>query len=142
MLNFKNLDDLNFKVIDITNQGTPDLTIHLNKITFSKKLIDDMGYPPFVCAMLDEENKYFALKSCKSQGDGSKTFPFSKSRTEQTSALSISAKAILQLLRTTMHSEWDSNHRYCMTGTYFSEQKTMVFDLNDAQELPLRKNQQ
>ncbi len=138
MLKFKKFDEFKFEVIDVTIQGTPDIIVNLNKITFTKKVIEDMGYPPFICAMIDAENKAFAIKGCKAEGEN--TFKFSKPRASQTSAISMSSRAILRLLRAVMRDEWDKEHRYRLTGVYFPESKAMVFDLNEAKGIPISKD--
>lgn len=38
-------EDFCFEVIDVSISGMPDLHITKNQITFTRKLVEEMGYP-------------------------------------------------------------------------------------------------
>ena len=40
-----NFANINLEVIDITTNATPDLFINQNAVTFSKRVLEDLGYP-------------------------------------------------------------------------------------------------
>lgn len=63
MKDFKNI---NFDIIDLTVNATPDIYINKNNITFIKKVLEDLGYPANVQYCVSAENKVFAVRACKS----------------------------------------------------------------------------
>lgn len=131
MLTFK---DFEFEVIDISVQGTADLYVNQTGLTFSKKLLEDMGYPAYVRPMIDAKNKAFAVQTCK-QGDD-KAMKFSKPRNEQSSGYSTNSNALSRTVRTVMGDIWKDAMRYKITGIYDAAAKAMIFDLSGAEELP------
>lgn len=134
MFDFQNFDDFQFEVIDVTIPGTPDMHITQNGITFSRRLVEDMGYPQFVRPLVDVKNKAFALKVCKADSDNA--MRFSKPKGEQKGAVQYHASAIRLMLRSIMGDAWQEQNRYHTTGVWFPEAKAMVFDLSAAKELP------
>lgn len=64
MKDFKNI---NFELIDINVNSTPDLYINRATITFSKKVLEDMNYPANVQYCISPENRVFAIRACKSK---------------------------------------------------------------------------
>ena len=63
-----NLDfsTLNFETIDANINSYPDMYINQNGITFTKKVLEDLGYPAYVLCLLDAKAKVFAIRMCKS----------------------------------------------------------------------------
>ena len=61
-----NFANINLEVIDITTNATPDLFINQNAVTFSKRVLEDLGYPANVQYCTDAANKVFAVRVCKS----------------------------------------------------------------------------
>jgi hypothetical protein len=140
---FKNFNEFNFEVIDVAVQGTPDMYVNINGLTFSKKLVEDMNYPAFVRPLVDAENKALAIQICKQTDD--KAIKFSKPRGEQNGSINIASNVLLRTTRTMMRDEWKNDNRYKITGIYFSEVKAMVFDLTSSKEMTafrIRKNKQ
>lgn len=131
---FKNFNEFNFEVVNVSIQGTPELFVNLNGITFSKKMIEDMNYPAFIRPFVDVENKALAFQACK-QGDDH-AIKFSKPRGEQNSSISLQNNVLLLTARTVMKDAWKDDCRYCMTAIYFPEAKAMVVDLTSATEIP------
>lgn len=134
MFDFQNFEDFQFEIIDVSVTGTPDMHITRNGVTFTRRLIEDMGYPQYVKPMLDANNKAFALKACKADSEGA--MRFSKPKGEQKRSFVTSIFAIRQVLRTLMGEQWKEENRYHLTGSWFPEAKAMIFDLNAAKELP------
>ena len=85
-----NFSAISLEVIDITTNATPDIFINQNCITFSKRVLEDLGYPQNVQYCADAANKVFAIRFCKASEV--KATPFSKPKAEQTSTLSCSSK--------------------------------------------------
>jgi len=134
MLDTMCFENFSFEVIDVSMTGTPDIHITQNGITFTRRLIEDMGYPLYVTPMIDMKNKAFAIKECKATNEHA--ISFSKPKGEQKGAIITSSTAIRKMIRGLMGNQWDKLNRYHVTGIWYAEAKAMVFDLNAARELP------
>lgn len=121
--------NITLKVIDITMNSTPDLYINQNNITFSKRALEDMGYPGYVQYCVDAEHAVFAVRACK--GTESRAVPFFKGNTEQVKTLSCGSKAIHDVI-THLIPEYKEKKRYKVIGQYDSERKIMYYDLSEA----------
>ena len=88
---------LNFETIDSNINAYPDMFLNQNGLTFTKKVLEDLGYPAFVLCLLDTKARVFAIRSCKSNEP--KGFKFSKPRGEQKGVVTISNKNLLDPLR-------------------------------------------
>ncbi len=88
---------LNFETIDPRINAYPYMYINLNGVTFTKKVLEDLGYPAYVLCLLDVKAKVFAIRMCKSNEP--KGFKFSKPRGEQKGVVTISSKNLLEPLR-------------------------------------------
>ncbi len=129
MKDFKNI---NFDVIDLTVNATPDIYINKNTITFTKKVLEDLGYPANVQFCTSAVEKVFAVRACK--GNEVKSTPFSKPKSEQTNTLSISNKNVVESVRTLLKESCTSTHRYKVTGYFDAESRTIFFDIEKAVE--------
>lgn len=132
-----NFNSINLEVIDLNTNLAPDIFINQNCITFSKRVLEDLGYPPTVQYCLDAEHKVFAIRVCK--GNEVKAVTFSKPKAEQTVTLSNGSKNLREVI-ITMIPGYDSNNRYKVTGEYDAEKKIMYFDMAEAKVIPLRSN--
>lgn len=129
MKNFKNI---NFDIIDLTVNATPDIYINRNSITFTKKVLEDLGYPANVQYCISAENKVFAIHACKS--NEAKSTQFSKPKAEQTKTLSTSNKNFFESVRTLMKDSCNPKLRYKVTGYFDTESRTIFFDMEEALE--------
>ena len=92
-----NFNELNFEVIDSNVNAYPDIYINQNGVTFSKKVVEDLGYPAYILCQLDPQNRVFAIRMCKSNEP--KGFKFAKPRAEQKGTVSIGSKNDLLVLQ-------------------------------------------
>ena len=83
---------LNFETIDSNINAYPDMFINQNSVTFTKKVLEDLGYPAYVLCMLDAKAKVFAIRMCKSNEP--KGFKFSKPKGEQKGVVTIGTKCV------------------------------------------------
>jgi len=134
MFDTMNFEDFSFEVIDVSITGTPDVHITQNGITFTRRLVEDMGYPLYVTPMIDAKNRAFAIKECKATNEHA--ISFSKPKGEQKGAIVTSSTTIRSMIRAMMGDLWEKTNRYHITGIWYAEAKAMVFDLNTARELP------
>lgn len=127
MKDFKNIS---FDVIDLTVNASPDIYINKGGITFTKKVLEDLGYPANVQYCISAENKVFAIRVCRS--NDAKSTPFSKPRAEQTTTLSTNNKNFVESVKALLKDSQDPNMRYKVTGHFDAESKTMFFDMEEA----------
>lgn len=121
--------NVTLKVIDISMNTAPDLYVNQNNITFSKRALEDMGYPAYVQYCVDAEQAIFAVRACK--GTESRAFPFFKSNNDQAKTLSCGSKAIRDVI-THLIPNYMEKKRYKIEGHYDSERKIMFYDLQEA----------
>ena len=112
-MNF-DFSSLNFETIDSNINAYPDMYLNQSGVTFSKKVLEDMGYPAYVLCLLDGKAKVFAIRMCKSSEP--KGFKFSKPRGEQKGVVTISSKNLLEPLRAATGEDWVPGKRYRVRG--------------------------
>ena len=132
-----NFSTINLEVIDINTNATPDIFINVNCITFSKRVLEDLGYPQNVQYCVDAAHKIFAIRSCK--GNEAKATPFSKPKAEQSSTLSCSSKNLRDVI-VALIPNYDAKTRYKVSGEYDSENRVMYFDMTQVEEANYRTN--
>ena len=120
---------LNFEIIDSNINAHPDMYINQNGVTFTKKVLEDLGYPAYVLCMLDAKAKVFAVRMCKSNEP--KGFKFSKPKGEQKGVVTICSKNLLDPLRAMTGENWTTGKRYRVCGFWVADEKTMCFDLSE-----------
>lgn len=122
--------NINLEVLDLSTNVMPDIFINLNGVTFSKRVLEDLNYPPTVQYGTDPEHKVFGIRVCKS--NEAKAVAFSKSRNEQNSTLSCGNKNLHDILAQLI-PEFQPKKRYKVVGEYDAENRTMYFDMNTAE---------
>ena len=98
---------LNFETIDSNINAYPDMFLNQNGVTFTKKVLEDLGYPAFVLCLLDAKARVFAIRSCKSNEP--KGFKFSKPRGEQKRKVN-STQAVLSSKKAPKHDKKEAQH--------------------------------
>lgn len=136
-MNF-DFSSLNFETIDSNINAYPDMYLNQSGVTFSKKVLEDLGYPAYVLCLLDAKAKVFAIHMCKSNEP--KGFKFSKPRGEQKGVVTISSKNLLEPLRAATGEDWVPGKRYRVRGFWVADAKTMCFDLNEGVQEDFRQN--
>ena len=106
-----------------------DMYINLNGVTFTKKVLEDLGYPAYVLCLLDAKAKVFAIRMCKSNEP--KGFKFFNSRGEQKGVVMISRKNLLEPLRAATGENWVPGKWYRVRSFWVADAKHMCFDLNE-----------
>ena len=101
---------LNFETLDANVNAYPDIFINQNGVTFTKKVVEDLGYPAYVLCQLDAKNRVFAVRMCKSNEP--RGFKFSKPKGEQKTTVSITNKNLVEPIRSAMGKEWERDKRY------------------------------
>ena len=138
-MNF-DFSSLNSETLDANVNAYPDLFVNQNGVTFTRKVLEDLGYPAYVLCLLDPKARVFAIRACKS--NEAKGFKFSKPKGEQKGVVTISNKNLLDPLRRVIGEEWVSGKRYKVRGFWVADAKTMCFDLNEGVQEDFRSNTQ
>ena len=131
---------LNFETLDANVNAYPDLFINQNGVTFTKRVIEDLGYPAYVLCLLDPKAKVFAIRACKSNEP--KAFKFSKAKSEQKGVVTIGNKNLLDPLRKVNGEGWIPGKRFRVRGFWVADAKTMCFDLNEGVQEDFRSTAQ
>lgn len=108
----------------------PDIFINRSSVTFSRCVLDFLGYPAFVQYLVDPKNRVFAIRACK--GNETKAKPFSKPRTEQTATVCCSVKAFHATLARLI-PEYSEDKRYMVRGVTHGDEKILYFPMKDAE---------
>ena len=136
-MNF-DFSSLNFETIDSNINAYPDMYLNQSGVTFSKKVLEDLGYPAYVLCLLDAKAKVFAIRMCKSNEP--KGFKFSKPRGEQKGVVTISSKNLLEPLRAATGEDWVPARGTAFAVSGLLTRKTMCFDLNEGVQEDFRQN--
>ena len=131
--------NITLEVIDINSNATPDMFINQNRVTFSKRVLEDLNYPPYIQYCLDPGQNIFAIRSCK--GSEAKATPFSKPRGEQTTTLICNNKNLLDVIRS-MIPNADPKKRFKIVGQFDPESKTIYYEMASAEVNTYRGNRE
>ncbi len=129
---------LSLETLDANVNLYPDIYVNATGVTFSKKVVEDLGYPAYVLCQLDAKNRVFVVKTCKSNEP--KGFRFSKPKAEQKGTVCISNKNLLEPLRSAMADIWQTGKRYRATGFWVADAKAMCFELSEATQEVFRES--
>lgn len=128
---------IKLEVIDINTNARPELYINKYGITFSKKILEDMGYPQNVQYCADAPNHVFAIRACKPRD--ARSVPFSKVKSEQTTSLVCNNKNLRDVLGS-MVPGYSVENRYSVSGEYDAENRVMYFDMTTTVVNELRQS--
>ena len=131
-----NFETLNLEILDANMNATPDIYINAKCITFSKRVVEDLGYPAHVQYSIDPQQKVFVVKAIRQ--DGTKATPFSKPRNEQKSSVSTGNRNFWEPVRKMMEGVWHPAKRYRVTGVLVEDKKTLMFPLVEGVEEEFR----
>lgn len=132
-----NFANLKLEVIDITANSTPDIFVNCNGVTFSKRVLEDLGYPQYVQFSSDIQEKVFAIRACK--GTETKAVAFSKSKSEQKNTLSYTNKNLREIL-VQMIPDYVAKQRYKIVGEFDAENKVLLYDMSTAEDCTYRNS--
>ena len=121
---------IKLEIIDLCVNYAPDMFVNQKGVSFSKRLLEDLGYPQFVQYCVDPQNKIFAVRVCK--GSEAKATAFSKPKNEQLKHVSCSNKNLRDTIFALIPNGLN-NQRYKITGEYDGENRVMYFDMTTAQ---------
>lgn len=132
-------DSLNFETLDANTNSSLDIFFNQNCLTFSRRVVEELGFPAQILCQLDAKNRVFAIRACRK--DEARAFKFSKPKEEQKSTISLSNKNLLDPLRKCTADIWEKGLRYKVTGFWVAEAKTMCFDLNEGEPQSYHKQE-
>ena len=124
-----NFSEINLTIMDLSINSSPDIFINTSGVTFSKCVLELLGYPANIQFCVDIEHKVFALKPCRACD--TKAFPFVKENRKTGKTLCIANKNLKDSLMAMM-PECDPTLRYKLIGDYDKEHRIMYFSLKEA----------
>lgn len=127
---------INLEVLDLSSNISPEIFVNQNGVTFSKRVLEDLGYPQTVQYSTDPAHHIFAIRVCKS--NESKATAFSKTKGEQAGTLSCGNRTLHDTL-TALIPNHVPKTRYRIVGEYNAENKLMLFDCSTAEVSQFRK---
>lgn len=122
-----NIDD--FDIINIEKRGEAELQINKRYMTFTRSLLEEMGCPPYVRMLIKEKDGIFAVQECKRNDENA--YRFSRPKGEQKESKYCSTFSIKSAVIALMGNMWNESEFYGCKGTYFPDDKAMVFQLKD-----------
>ena len=121
------LDISKFKLFDFT-EGIPYISITENGITFSKGVVAKLGRPSRVELLINDVDKQFIIRACNINKTYSNAFYKESSKTKY---VRWNNKNLLMTIENIMGCDL-SKYAYHVDGQYISEEKAILFDLNNA----------
>jgi hypothetical protein len=117
-----------FDVISVQRRGEAEM--HLNKryLTFTKSLLEEMGFPAYVRFMVNAKEQMLALKACKNTDENA--YKFSLPRDLQKKAKYCQSMPIRKSVFAVLGDNWDESSFYGCRGIYCPDQKAVFFDLS------------
>lgn len=122
---------INLSIMDISVNTSPDIFINTSGVTFSKRVLEDLGYPANVQYCLDADQKVFAVKVCRSCDIKAVTFIKDKGKSGNTHC---TANKNLKDTICALIPKYNPELRYKLTGQFDREHRIMYFDLREAVE--------
>jgi len=122
-------EDFQFEELDPGYPGIADLSITQHYLAFSTSALETMGYPSHVKMMVDASKRIFAVQACTK--NDKKAFSFSRPAEEQTRKKQCFQVKLQNTVQALVGEQWEKGFYYCANGTYYADQRTMVFDLNE-----------
>ncbi|MGT2867091.1 hypothetical protein [Streptococcus fryi] len=125
--------DFNLEVVTVDRSRFEfSITVNKNFITFSKGIVQELGYPSHVIIAFNKETKVMGIQVCRPKTRGS--FTFSKPESEQKRTVQMMNKNLRETLFYIM-DEWSKSKRYKIEGIHIQEDKAFVFELTKFEEL-------
>ena len=124
-----NLNEISLQIIDLSLNPELDIYVNTTGITFSKKVIETLGYPAHVQFCIASSHSIFAIKVCRICDV--KSVPFIKDKAKKNNTLCISNKNLKETITSKMPN-YNPNQRYKITGEFDPAHRIMYFDLNSA----------
>lgn len=127
---------VNLQVVDISTNYAPEMFINQNGVTFSKRVLEDLGYPQYVQYNTDPALSIFAIQVCK--GTGIRAVAFSKGKSEQNGTLSTGNKNLHDIIAALIPN-FQPKTRYRVVGELDIANRVMYYDMKTAEICPFRR---
>lgn len=115
------------------SEGVPFVSITRNGVTFNKGVIMKLDCPKHVVFLVNATTKQIAIQACPENTPKSTSF-FNEEKKKNALSVRWNGKDLLNTI--TDITGWDlSKGGYKVEGRLFSEEKAMLFDLNQAEPL-------
>jgi len=122
-----------FETIKLT-KGLPSISITRNGLTFNKTAVVKLGEPEYVVLMKNEPDKLIAVQACK-EDELDKT-PFLIRKRNKNLSVRWNNRDLISTIAKMMHWNLSGVSKgYRINGDYISEERAMIFDLKEAEEI-------
>ena len=127
----------NFQVIELISSKTKaQLTFYTNKIKFNHPTAVDLDFPKYVQLISSPSQHAFGIMACDKEADNAVPF-FNRPNDSKPYPIVMSYSAACELISTMMNWKDDSKY-YVVPGQKFSDEKAIIFNLDDAEEFAIR----
>lgn len=117
-------------------QGDAFISITSNATAFSKNVVLKMESPEHIIFLFNEETCQIAIQAC--DGSDPDSISFLKKGKKAANGVRTNNRELQNSLAKRM--DWDiENNIYRISGVYYSENQTMIFDLKDARPMQKKK---
>ena len=123
----------NFEVIEIISSKSKALfTVYTNKIKFNYQTASELGFPEYAQFLINAQDKCFAVRACEKDAPNAVHF-FMRAKDSKAYPMKFQTRAVIEAVCNAM--QWNDETLYYMVpGQRFPEEKTIVFNLKDAEE--------
>jgi hypothetical protein len=123
----------NFKVIEVISSRSKALfTVYTNKIKFNYQTASELGYPEYVQFLINAQDMCFAIRACAKDAPNAVRF-FNRPRDSKPYPMKYSNASIIDAVCNA--TNWHDDTKYYMVpGQLFRDEKTIVFNLKDADQ--------
>lgn len=116
------------------NEGAPYVSVTKNGITFNKGTVMKLQYPEYVVLFINPDTKQIAIQACDKDIENAVVFCSAEKRNNKVLSIRWNAKDLLNTVKEI--TGWDlSQKSYRAEGKLIVDEKAMLFDLSNAEEL-------
>lgn len=120
-----------FEVVELErSKGDSVMTLTSSSIRFNKATAQELGFPSYVRALVQAPTRLFAITPCSENTKNA--VPFSKNEKMQNYAIFLKVPALISAARKLADVE-ESKEALSFEGTFYPEEKAIIFDLSKGQ---------
>ena len=112
------------------SKGDSVMTLTSSSIRFNKATAQELGFPSYVRALIQAPTRLFAITPCSENTKNA--VPFSKNEKMQNYAIFLKVPALISAARKLADIE-ESKDALSFEGTFYPEEKAIIFDLSKGQ---------
>jgi hypothetical protein len=128
----------NFEVIEVISSKSKALfTVYTDKIKFNYQTASELGFPEYAQFLINSQDKCFAVRACNKDAQNAVRF-FTRPVDSKPYPMKFTTRAAIEAVCNAM--QWHDDEKYHMIpGQRFPDERTIVFNLKDADEHAISK---